>query len=123
MSYNPFASHRNYNYLCQFYNRVADDTVYGENPKLVYPSTPSGIFYAKPVDTEGREAVIFGNMQMPYGTIVIETPDYVSLEKNDRVIYNNKTWLVQDTMRTPIIKTTKYNVNGGSYNTLIALRN
>ncbi len=123
MSYNPRVSHRNYNFLCQYWNRVNSSVAYGQNEKLIYPDTPSGLFYARQVDAEGREQEIFNSqLSFPYGTIVIETPDYVSLNKFDKVSFNNKIWIVEDTKKNLDLKSTKFMVEGGNYKTLIALR-
>jgi hypothetical protein len=123
VSYNPRISHRNYNFLCRYWNRLNSSVAYGQNEKLLYPETQSGLFYAKQVDAEGRESEIFNSqMAFPYGTIVIETPDYVSLNKYDKVEFNNKMWIVEDTKKNLDLKSTKFMVNGGNYKTLIALR-
>jgi hypothetical protein len=123
MSYNPRVSHRNYNFFCQYWNRISSSVAYGQNEKLLYPNAPSGLFYARQVDAEGREQEIFNSqMSFPYGTIVIETPDYVSLNKFDRVSYDGRIWIVEDTKKTLDLKSTKFMVEGGNYKTLIALR-
>ena len=95
-----FHSRRTYFAECKYWIRDERDYV-GDMSKWVLQHSPSGTFYAKEVSPQynrmNQSAGVFGYDK---NTITLECDDDISeIMRGCIVLYNGKTWLVEDVQR------------------------
>lgn len=109
-----------YNYRCLYWKR--DRTHDLDNEEIVHFHTPSGVFYAKKVSSNTRNAQdVAGVFRVDYNRIIIETNDKVFIEKDDLIKIDNVIWIVDKATTEDLQKNNEFGVNS-SKKTIIDLQ-
>lgn len=117
-----FQSRRTHFFSCAWWSR--DESGVGNSEEEVYNTTPTGIFYARPITSENdRATVIQGAFMADAHNITIESnDDLTGIKVNDLVRFDNKIWIVdsspQKLLRNKVAQFSGYNI----YKWTIALR-
>ena len=120
---NSYYASNKYKTLCKCIKRKQSNEVFGKNEQLIYESVPSDVFRARQLGHLDKDSEIYqSQMEYPYETIVLETPDFIDLKKYDKVIYLGKEWLVEKTTSTIVLSSSEVMYKGGTRTTSIILR-
>jgi len=107
---------RGYNILCQYYS------VKKNNTQLLYDDTPTGFFYAREENASSNTKETIDDLfQFSKETILISTMDNIEIATNDKVIYKNQEWIVNDYQQYLNKNQSEFNIEA-SKKTYIQLR-
>ena len=88
-----FRSRRGYNFKCFYWKR--DESGIMDNEQLIHNTLPSGLFYCKIISSKANDTNdIAGVFRVGTEGLTIETQDWVDLDKDDIVQFDEKIWLV-----------------------------
>jgi hypothetical protein len=88
-----YRSRRGFNYRCIYWKRKENGIM--DNEQLIHNLRPDGIFNAKINSSKANDTQdIAGIFRVGTEGITIETQDYVILDKDDLVQFNEELWLV-----------------------------
>ena len=86
-------SRRGYNYRCFYWKR--DENGIMDNEELVHNKKPDGLFYAKIISSKANDTNdIAGVFRVGTEGLTVETQDFINLDKDDIVQFDENIWLV-----------------------------
>lgn len=86
-------SRRGYNYRCLYWKR--DESGIMDNEELVHNKKPDGLFYAKIISSKANDTNdIAGVFRVGTEGLTVETQDFINLDKDDIVQFDENIWLV-----------------------------
>lgn len=95
-----FMSHRDCFEECRWWKRNEDNDEIPDS-ELIMQIEPSGIFWAKELQSERNDKGQFGgSLMIDRNRVAIRSPDNLGdLESNDLVLYQDKLWIVESCQR------------------------
>ena len=95
MAIDLFHGHRGRFVLCKYWKKKSLDP-----SELDNVSDPSGIFYARPENSQSDSEQEVGNFMFDHSAVTISTHDDIDIETNDIVSYRGKMWFVESVQRS-----------------------
>lgn len=88
-----YRSRRGYNYQCFYWKRNEEGVM--DNEELVHNKRPDGVFHAKISSSKANDTQdVVGVFRVGTEGLTLETQDFVDLDKDDLVQFDNAIWIV-----------------------------
>ena len=102
-----YRSRKGYNFRCLYWNRNENGIM--DNEELIHSTNPNGIFYAKIISSKAQDKQdIVGVFRVGSESIMIETQDVISINKDDLIQFDNAIWMVGRVNTEPIQKNAEF---------------
>lgn len=118
MAIDLYRSRRNNFFKCNYWKR----NVIGiqDNEELIHNITPSGIFYAKIVDSKMDTAQDIANVfRSGYEEMSIQTEDIVDIQHDDIVLFRGQLWFAERVNENVIEKNTQFSTKPSKQTTIL----